>query len=96
MKIGEPIDLQASSTHRRDDGQERVARKVRRSILIYLYREEKVVEGPTLRSCTARAAEILADRACAMAMKERGGQKRGSIGEGASARPRRFREIAAA
>ncbi|UCE84989.1 MAG: 1-acyl-sn-glycerol-3-phosphate acyltransferase [Deltaproteobacteria bacterium] len=49
-KVGEPIDLRAFVSQRRSEGQASVIRKVRRTLLIFLFREEKVVEGPTLRA----------------------------------------------
>jgi glycerol-3-phosphate O-acyltransferase len=49
VKVGDPIDLASFIEKRRDEGQFAIARKVRRAILTFLYREEKVVEGPTLR-----------------------------------------------
>ena len=49
VKVGEPIDLHAFVAERRAEGQQALVRKVRRSLLVFLYREEKVVEGPTLR-----------------------------------------------
>jgi glycerol-3-phosphate O-acyltransferase len=49
VKVGDPIDLGAFIEERRAEGRYAIARKVRRSILTFLYREEKVVEGPTLR-----------------------------------------------
>jgi len=50
VKVGEAIDLAGFIDERRDEGQYAIARKVRRAILTFLYREEKVVEGPTLQS----------------------------------------------
>jgi glycerol-3-phosphate O-acyltransferase len=49
VKVGDPIDLGAFIETRRGEGRFAIARKVRRAILTFLYREEKVVEGPTLR-----------------------------------------------
>jgi len=49
VKVGEAIDLAGFIDERRDEGQYAIARKVRRAILTFLYREEKVVEGPTLQ-----------------------------------------------
>ncbi len=49
VKVAEPVDLQAFSASRREDGPASVARVLRRVILTYLYREEKVVEGPVLQ-----------------------------------------------
>ena len=51
--LGEDVfrrGVRAFIDEHRYEGEARVARKVRRSILTYLYREEKVVEGPTLRA----------------------------------------------
>jgi glycerol-3-phosphate O-acyltransferase len=49
VKVGDPIDLGSFIETRRGEGPFAIARKVRRAILTFLYREEKVVEGPTLR-----------------------------------------------
>lgn len=49
VKVGEPIDLRAFMDERHHEGVSAVVRKVRRSLLIFLHREEKVVEGPTIR-----------------------------------------------
>lgn len=95
VKIGDPIDLQAYVAAHRDDGQTRVARTVRRSILIYLYREEKVVEGPTLRPAHQVLREILADPGVRAAMRGRAAQKRGSMEKAERDVERFHREIAA-
>ncbi|MEE3327859.1 MAG: 1-acyl-sn-glycerol-3-phosphate acyltransferase [Myxococcota bacterium] len=95
IKIGEPIDLADYIEEHRDDGQERVARTVRRSILIHLYREEKVVEGPTLRSSQRVLREIMADQGVREAIKERASQKRGSAEKAEREAEKIFREIAA-
>jgi glycerol-3-phosphate O-acyltransferase len=49
VKVGEPIDLDAFCATRREAGPAAVSRMLRRAILSYLYREEKVVEGPVLQ-----------------------------------------------
>jgi glycerol-3-phosphate O-acyltransferase len=49
VKVGEPIDLREFIEQRRDEGPAAVARTVRRMVLTFLYREEKVVEGPILQ-----------------------------------------------
>ena len=95
IKIGEPIDLAEYIEDHREDGQERVARTVRRSILIHLYREEKVVEGPTLRSSQRVLREILADPGVREAIKERANRKRGSAEKAEREAEKIFREIAA-
>ncbi len=95
VKIGEPIDLLGYVAEHRDDGQERVARTIRRSILLHLYRGEKVVEGPTLRSAQRVLAEIMADKGVQAAVKERAGQKRGSVEKAERDAAKAYREIAA-
>ncbi len=61
VKVGQAVDLQGFIESHREEGAARVARKVRRSLLIYLFREEKVVEGPTLRARFRVQREVLAD-----------------------------------
>jgi glycerol-3-phosphate O-acyltransferase len=95
VKIGEPIDLLGYVSEHRDDGQERVARTVRRSLLIYLYRGEKVVEGPTLRSAQRILAVIMADKGVQAAIAERAGTKRGSQEKAERDVAKAYREIAA-
>ncbi|MDE0885309.1 MAG: 1-acyl-sn-glycerol-3-phosphate acyltransferase [Myxococcota bacterium] len=95
VKIGEPIDLAHYMAEHRDDGQERVARTVRRSILIYLYRAEKVVEGPTLRSAQRVLGDIMADKGVQAAIRERAMEKRGSVEKAEKDVAKAYREIAA-
>lgn len=71
VKMGNPIDMQRFISSHRDEGAARVARKIRRSILIYLFREEKVVEGPTLRSKFRVQREVLSDRGVVEVMARR-------------------------
>ncbi len=61
VKVGEAIDLKSFIAARREQGAHAVARTVRRSILTFLYREEKVVEGPTLRPRYRVEEEVLAE-----------------------------------
>jgi len=63
VKIGGAVDLQRFIAGQREEGAARVARKVRRSLLIYLFREEKVVEGPILRARFRVQREVLSDPA---------------------------------
>jgi glycerol-3-phosphate O-acyltransferase len=95
VKIGEPVNVLGYVRDHRDDGRERVARTIRRSILVYLYREEKVVEGPTLRSAQRVLKEILADEGVREAMRERAAHKRGSPEKAEREVEKDFREIAA-
>ena len=71
VKIGEAVDLQGFIESHCAEGPALLARKVRRSILIYLFREEKVVEGPTLRPRYRVQREVLADSAVRDAMLQR-------------------------
>ena len=76
VKVGDPIDLRRFARERRAEGEDAVVRKVRRSILVFLYREEKVVEGPTLQP-RHRVQEIVLRRpgvraAIAARARERG------------------------
>lgn len=71
VKTGEAIDVSGFIAEHRAEGPDRVARKVRRSLLIYLYREEKVVEGPTLRPRHRVLKEIMADPRVEAAIQER-------------------------
>ncbi len=48
VKVGDAVNLGSFIERRREDGEQAVARKLRRSILMFLAREEKIVEGPTL------------------------------------------------
>jgi glycerol-3-phosphate O-acyltransferase len=72
-----------------------VARKIRRAILIHLYREEKVVEGPALRPRWRVLREVLSDAGLRGAM-----QLRASAGSSSPEQVERevekiFREISA-
>jgi glycerol-3-phosphate O-acyltransferase len=49
VRVGTPIDLRAFVDERRTDGRERVVKQVRRSLMIFLRREEKPVLGAALR-----------------------------------------------
>ncbi|MAI78934.1 MAG: hypothetical protein CL917_08340 [Deltaproteobacteria bacterium] len=95
VKIGEPIDLAKYIREHRDDGQKRVTKTVRRSLLIHFYREEKVVEGPTLRSSQRVLREIMSDKGVQRAIQARGGQKRSSQSKAEKEAEKAFREIAA-
>ena len=60
IKVGDAIDLRGFVNQRRAEGAATIVRKVRRSLLLYLYREEKVVEGPTVHP-VARVVEAILD-----------------------------------
>jgi glycerol-3-phosphate O-acyltransferase len=95
VKVGEPIDLASFIAKRREEGLETVARMVRRSILTFLYREEKVVEGPTLRPRQKVQELVMADPRVEEAIRVRA-EERGVPPERARLEAERmFREIAA-
>lgn len=95
VKMGNAIELQRFIASHRDEGAPRVARKIRRSILIYLFREEKVVEGPTLRPRYRVQREVLSDPGVVDAMQKRG-EELGWTGDRARAEAEKiFGEIAA-
>jgi glycerol-3-phosphate O-acyltransferase len=95
VKVGEAIDLATFIAKRREEGQETVARMVRRSILTFLYREEKVVEGPTLRPRQKVQELVMADPRVESAIRARA-EERGVPPERARFEAERmFREIAA-
>jgi len=95
VKCGEPIDLTGFIGEHRHEGPARVARKVRRSLLTYLWREEKVVEGPTLRARNRVCEEVLTAPAVRAAIEERSRGRRGSVERATRDAERMFREIAA-
>jgi glycerol-3-phosphate O-acyltransferase len=95
VKVGVPIDLGAFIEKRREEGQETVARMVRRAILTFLYREEKVVEGPSLLPRPRVQELVMADPRVQAAIAARSAQ-RGVPEERARFEAERlFREIAA-
>ena len=95
VKVGDAVDVAGFV---RSDGEAdvaRAARKIRRAILIHLYREEKVVEGPALRPRWRVLREVLSDTQLRAAM-----QLRASGGESSPEKVEReveaiFREISA-
>ncbi len=95
VKVGEPIDLAAFIARRREEGPETVARMVRRSILTFLYREEKVVEGPTLRPRQKVQELVMADPRVEAAIRARAAERRVPEERARFEAERMFREIAA-
>jgi glycerol-3-phosphate O-acyltransferase len=95
VKVGEPIDLLRFVDERRLEGQEPIVRKVRRSILVFLSREEKVVEGPTLRPLYKVQESVLEDARVQAAIRERAHERRGSMDAARRDAEKLFREIAA-
>jgi glycerol-3-phosphate O-acyltransferase len=95
VKVGEPIDLAAFVEAHRDEGEARVTRKVRRSILMFLFREEKVVEGPTVQPRWKIQESVVADPGVEREVQKLAAQPGNSL-ESARAEARKmFGEIAA-
>ncbi|MGH0031016.1 MAG: 1-acyl-sn-glycerol-3-phosphate acyltransferase [Myxococcota bacterium] len=49
VKVGEPVDVKAFASRSEGDAPTALSSVLRRMVLTYLYREEKVVEGPVLQ-----------------------------------------------
>jgi len=73
VRIGTPIDLRAFVDERREQGRAVVVKQVRRSILIFLRREEKPVLGAALRSLAGTEAVVLNSPEVVAAIAEQGG-----------------------
>jgi glycerol-3-phosphate O-acyltransferase len=95
VKVGNPIDLGAFAAERRAEGRHGVARKVRRVILTFLYREEKVVEGPTLRPRHRVQQIVIGTPAVRAAIRDWAQQRGVSIERSNVEAIKIFREIAA-
>jgi glycerol-3-phosphate O-acyltransferase len=50
ISVGAEIPLNAFMAEYRDEGEDRIVRRLTRALQIFLYREERLVWGPTLRS----------------------------------------------
>jgi hypothetical protein len=95
VKVGDPIDLGGFIETRRADGTAAVARIVRRILLTFLYREERVVEGPVLEP-RHRVQEIVVRSAAVQeAIRQRASEKRIAADRARAQAERMFREIAA-
>jgi glycerol-3-phosphate O-acyltransferase len=95
VKVGDPIDLAAFVAERRPQGQAAIVRMVRRTLLLFLYREEKVVEGPTLRPRHKVQEEVLGDARLAERISELARERRSSVEAVRAEAEGSFREIAA-
>jgi len=95
VKVGDPIDLGGFIEERRHEGEGAIARKVRRSILTFLYREEKVVEGPTLRPRHKVQEVVLSHPLVQGAIRNRAREKNVSLMRARADAEKNFREIAA-
>ncbi len=95
VKAGEPIELHEFIGRRRAEGVDTLARKIRRSIMIFLYREEKVVVGPTLRSRLRVQDEVMSSPDMQAAISRRASERGVSHPVAHAEAEKMFREIAA-
>lgn len=95
VKVGNEIDVGAFAQASPEESWERIARKIRRAILIYLFREERGVEGPTLKARWRVLREVLKDSGVRSAMKVRATAKNGSPERAEREVEKIFREISA-
>jgi len=95
VKVGNAVDVGLFIRGNPDESWQQVARRIRRAILIYLYREEKVVEGPTLRPRWRVLREVLNDPGVRSAMAVRASSDRGSPQKAEREVEKFFREISA-
>lgn len=95
IHVGDAIDLAGFVAERRHEGQRALVRKIRRAILLFLYREERAVEGPTLRPRHKVQEVVLGHPEVAAAIEARAGERGGSIEAARVEAEKIFREIAA-
>ncbi len=95
VRAGDPIDLTRFIAGRREEGEATIVRKVRRSLLLFLYREERAVEGPVLRPLHRVQESVLEHPSVRAAIQRRAHDKKGSIEAARAEAERMFREIAA-
>ena len=95
VRVGSAIDLGAFVDEHRADGRDRVIVQVRRSLLIFLRREEKPILGAALRSFQRIHDAVMGNPAVRRAVAEADATGSGGM-LGAETRARRYlREIAA-
>jgi glycerol-3-phosphate O-acyltransferase len=94
VRVGTPMNLRAFVDERRAEGRERVVKQVRRSLLIFLRREEKPVFGATLRLADKVEEVVIGDSEVQRVIDEESRKPRRRARVEARAR-RHLREIAA-
>ena len=95
VKVGDAIELHRFVDERRQEGAGMIARMVRRVLLIFFYREEKVVEGPTLRPRYKVQETVLSDPHVKEEIARQAKQRGAAIERVHAEAERIFREIAA-
>jgi len=94
IKIGDPIDLADFARKRPGGKTSSVARQLRRNILQFLQREERAVEGPTLRPRHKVREAVMADPHVVDAIRSLA-EQHGSVEATRAEAEKMFREIAA-
>ncbi len=95
IKVAEPIDLRGFTREQRAEGAGTVVRKVRRALLLHLYREEKVAQGPPVQPVTRVQEEIFADPAFGEALAAYAREKSIGLDAARAQAEKILREIAA-
>ncbi len=95
VRVGTPIDLGAFIDEHRSAGRDRIIKQVRRSLLIFLRREEKPVIGAALRSFQRTQDAVMSDPAVIRAVAEAGAASARARYRAAASARRYLREIAA-
>ena len=95
VKVGDEIDVGLYGRVNAEDDAKRLARKIRRAVLIHLYREEKVVEGPSLRPRWRVLKEVLGDPGVRKAMAVRASGENGTPEKAEREVEKIFKEISA-
>jgi len=95
VKVGEPLDLGRFVADRAAEPRATWARKLRRLALVLLSREEKVVEGPSLRPRHQVAERVLGRARVQAAIAERAQERKRSPEAARRDAEKMFREIAA-
>jgi glycerol-3-phosphate O-acyltransferase len=95
VRVGEPVELRQVIGRYGHEGRERVTKRVRRSLLIFLRREERPVVGPALRSFARVHAEVLSHPDVVAAIEAAAGERGGSLEAARAAASRHLQKIAA-
>ncbi|MDH5305745.1 MAG: 1-acyl-sn-glycerol-3-phosphate acyltransferase [Myxococcales bacterium] len=95
VKVGDPIDLREASAAHCEEGPSAVTRALRRNILTFLYREEKVVEGPILQPLHRVQEIVVRHSTVQQAILERAREKHVGPERARAQAEKMFREIAA-
>jgi len=95
VKVGDPVDVGDFLRTRPNEGAVTAARTLRRVILSFLYREERVVEGPVLQPRHRVQELVLRDPPVQEAIREHAEEPRVGTERARLAAEKIFREIAA-